>query len=145
MIREVGESIGRAVFERTGRLLGQFQEASPLESDLLESEDAYLLVFDTPGAVASDIQVRYVDGTVFVRVDRFREFYGGYEMRFPGRGMALDGRATLPDDAAVNPEAADATLRSNGTLEISIPKVDVDTHHPADEPAETVPVSDTTE
>ncbi len=122
MIREVGRSVGRSVMERAGRVWSQFQEASDLTADLLESDDSYLLVFDVPGAAPTDVQVRYVDGAVLVRVDRFRDFYEGYEMRFPGRGMALDGQVDLPEDAVVQPDAAKATLRENGTLEIRLPK-----------------------
>jgi HSP20 family molecular chaperone IbpA len=43
-------------------------------------------------------------------------------MVVPGRGMALDGRATLPDDAAVDPDRATATLQRDGTLRIDVPK-----------------------
>ena len=119
---EVGETVADGVLERAGRVLGGVQEASPLRSDLLEGEDAYLLVFDAPGAAPADVQVRYVDGSVLVRVDRFRGFHQGFEMRFPGRGMALDGRAELPRDARVDPDAAEATLTDHATLEVRVPK-----------------------
>ncbi|HET7324159.1 MAG TPA: Hsp20 family protein, partial [Halococcus sp.] len=42
------------------------------------------------------------------------------EMRFPGRGLALDGKVKLP--AAVDPENATARLSDTGTLEIELPK-----------------------
>ncbi len=66
-----------------------------------------------------------------VRIDRFRDFHEGYEMRFPGRGLALDGSVTLPSDAAVDPETAQATLESNGTLHVRVPRADTD--HDEDE------------
>jgi len=119
---EVGGTVADEVLERAGRLLGGVQEASPLRSDLLEAEDAYLLVFDAPGATTADVQVRYVDGSVLVRVDRFRGFHEGFEMRFPGRGMALDGGVELPRDARVDADAAEATLTDRGTLEVRVPK-----------------------
>lgn len=122
MITEVGFAVGRAVVERAGRLWSQFHEASPLNGDVFESEDAYLIVFDVPGAGHSDVQVRYVDGDVLVRLDRFRDVHEGFEMVFPGRGMALDGRVELPVDG--NAEDASATLTTRGTLEIRVPKVD---------------------
>jgi HSP20 family molecular chaperone IbpA len=100
------------------------QERRPLPVDVLESDDAYLVVFDAPGTRASDVQVRYVDGEVRVRIDRFRDFYDGFEMVIPGRGLALDGRTTLPEDAMVDPDAATATLTDRGTLEIEVPKID---------------------
>jgi HSP20 family protein len=122
MITEVGVAVGRAVAERAGRLWSQFHEASPLGADVFEGDDAYLVVFDVPGAAHSDVQVRYVDGEVLVRLDRFRGVHEGFEMVFPGRGMALDGRAALPEDARVDPEAASATLTPRGTLEVTVPK-----------------------
>jgi HSP20 family molecular chaperone IbpA len=126
MMRDIGSSISDAIFENIGRAAGRVQENKPLPSDLLESEDAYLVVFDAPGTTASDIQVRYVDDRVEVRIDRFRDFYDGFEMRYPGRGLALDGSVTLPGDAAVDPETAQATLRSNGTLHVRVPKAETD-------------------
>jgi len=128
MIRGIGESIGNAIFENLGRAAGRMQEKKPLPVDLLESDDAYLAVFDAPGATSSDVQVRYVDDRVLIRVDRFREFYEGYEMRYPGRGVALDGEVTLPEDAVVDAEAASATLTHNGTLQIRLPKQEQNTH-----------------
>lgn len=121
-ITDIGRSMGSAVLQRVGRLAGRMQESKPLAADVLEGGDAYLVVFDAPGATGSDVQVRYVDGTIHVRIDRFREFYEGFEMVFPGRGLALDGEATLPDDALVDVEHADATLTREGTLEIRVPK-----------------------
>lgn len=121
-LRELGRSVGNAVLERIGRAASRVQETTPLPADVLESDDAYLVVFDVPGATASDIQVRYVTGAVLVRIDRFREYYEGFEMRFPGRGLSLDGRVDLPADALVDPDYAKATLRKNGTLEVRIPK-----------------------
>lgn len=124
MIRELGESIGDTVVETVGRAVGRAQESRPLPVDLLESDDAYLAVFDTPGATASDIQVRFEDGQVQVRVDRFREFHEGYEMRFPGRGLALDGHVDLPEGTSVDPGGATATLADNGTLQVRVPKTE---------------------
>lgn len=123
MITEVGVAVGRVVVERAGRLWSQFHEASPLNADVFESDDAYLVIFDVPGAAHSDVQVRFVDGEVLVRLDRFRDVHDGFEMVFPGRGMALDGRAALPADAHVDAEAASATLTSRGTLEVHVPKL----------------------
>ncbi|MFC6756104.1 MULTISPECIES: Hsp20/alpha crystallin family protein [Haloarcula] len=129
----IGESIGSAIFENLGRAAGRVQENKPLPSDLLESDDAYLVVFDAPGATASDLQVRYVDDRVEVRLDRFREFYDDYEMTYPGRGLALDGSVTLPEDAVVDAGAASATLKGDGTLHVEIPKAEA---HEADEPVD---------
>jgi HSP20 family protein len=122
---EVGRSIGNRVAEGVGRVASRVQEGRPLGADLLESEDAYLVVFDAPGVEKRDVQVRFAGGDVLVRMDRFREFYEDFEMRFPGRGLSLDGRVRLPDDA-VDAAAATATLKKNGTLQVHVPKRDVD-------------------
>lgn len=118
---EIGRSIGNRVAEGVGRMASRVQESRPLGADLLESEDAYLVVFDAPGVSKRDVQVRFADGDVLVRMDRFREFYEDFEMRFPGRGLSLDGRVRLPSDA-VDPQSATATLKENGTLQVHVPK-----------------------
>ena len=134
MIREVGESVGRAVLSGIGRASSRVQERRPLPADLLESDDAYLVVFDAPGARAGDVDVRFEADTVTVRVDRFRDLHEGYEMRFPGRGLSLSGSVTLPESADVEAGGADATLAQDGTLEVLIPKHDhgSETAHPSD-------------
>ena len=124
MIRRLGETIGRAVLDGIGRAASHVQERKPLPADLLESDEAFLAVFDAPGTTAGDVQVRFEGHTLKVNVDRFREFHDGYEMRFPGRGLTLSGEVDLPEDVDVDAEAADATIRENGTLEVLIPKVD---------------------
>ena len=122
MIRDVGESLGNTILNNVGRLAGRAQERRPLPTDLLESDEAYLVVFDAPDASADSVRVRFADGVVEVRIDRIREHREGFEMRFPGRGLALDGRAKLPDDAVVDAKSATASLTNNGTLEVEVPK-----------------------
>ena len=124
MIRDVGASIGRVVLDGIGRAASRFQERKSLPADLLESEEAYLAVFDGPGATPADVSVRFEDDTLSVDVDRFREFHDGYEMRFPGRGLALGGDVSLPDGASVDADSAEATLTRHGTLEVLIPKTE---------------------
>ncbi|MBO4246818.1 Hsp20/alpha crystallin family protein [Halomicrobium sp. IBSBa] len=121
---DFARSLGDAIVENVGRAAGRVQEQTPLPADLLESDDAYLVVFDAPGVEASDLQVQYVDDRVEVRVDRFRPFHEGFEMRYPGRGLSLDGSVTLPADAVVDAEAASATLKDDGTLHVRVPKAD---------------------
>jgi HSP20 family molecular chaperone IbpA len=113
------------VLENVGRAMGRAQERTPLPVDLLESEDAYLAVFDAPGAESGDVQVQYLDGAVEVRIDRFRGFHADFEMLYPGRGLSLDGRVELPEDAMVDADGATATLTDNGTLQVRVPKVEV--------------------
>ncbi|QCC50840.1 Hsp20/alpha crystallin family protein [Halapricum salinum] len=125
-LRDVGKSLSNVVLENVGRAMSRAQERTPLPVDLLESDDAYLAVFDAPGATSSDVQVRFTDRTVEVRVDRFREFYEDFEMLVPGRGLSLDGSVTLPEGASVDPDAATATLHDNGSLHVEIPKVEAE-------------------
>ncbi|WP_435077233.1 Hsp20/alpha crystallin family protein [Halococcus sp. AFM35] len=120
----VGESLRNTVLDGVGRFAGRAQERRPLPTDLLESDDAYLVVFDAPDASAADVQVRFSDGSVHVRIDRSREHREGFEMRFPGRGLSLDGSVRLPAEATVDPDAATATLTAEGTLEVELPKVE---------------------
>jgi len=121
---EAGRSAARRVLERVGRGWSKMQERRSLSHDLLESDDAYLVVFDAPGVRGEDLNVTFLDHTVEVELDRFRDFYDGYEMVFPGRGVSLSGSADLPSDASVTPEGANATLTRNGTLQVEIPKND---------------------
>lgn len=124
MIRDIGRSIGSAVFETVGRAVSRAQERRPLPVDLLESEEAFLAVFDAPGATGSDVQVRYDEGAIQVRIDRFREFHEGFEMVFPGRGLSLDGRVDLPEGTPVEAAEASATLTETGELHVRVPKVE---------------------
>jgi len=135
-LREVGETLSNAVLENVGRAMGRAQERTPLAVDLLESDDAYLAVFDTPGASSSDVQVRFTDRTVEIRVDRFRDFYEGFEMRVPGRGLSLDGSVTLPEGPPVDAGGATATLHDNGTLHVTVPKADDHAEDASDDHAE---------
>jgi len=116
------QSAGQSLLKTVGRVVSRAQELTSLQADLFESETAYLLVFDAPGAAPGDVQVRFQDGAVDVRIDRFREFREGYDMRIPGRGLALDGRVRLPRDAAVDAEEATAVLQDDGTLHVTLPK-----------------------
>lgn len=116
--------VGNAVASAVGHVSSRFHEATPLRPDILESHDEYLVIFDAPGATVSDVDVWYENGGIEVRVDRFRRFQEEYDMRYPGRGLALEGRATIPDDALVDLERTRAEVRSDGTLWIRIPKAE---------------------
>jgi HSP20 family molecular chaperone IbpA len=121
-IRELGESIGSTVLDGIGKASAGVQERKPLPVDLLESEESFLAVFDAPGIEAPDVAVRFENGVLFIHVDRFREFHDGYEMRLPGRGMSLESDVALPETASVDPAASTATITSNGTLRVELPK-----------------------
>ncbi|MFC4360071.1 Hsp20/alpha crystallin family protein [Halobium salinum] len=121
-LKELGESARNAVLEQVGRGMSRVQERTPLRHDVLETDEEFLVVFDAPGAARSDIQVRFVENTVEVRVDRFRDFYDDFEMRFPGRGLSLHGEAELPEGVLVRPADSTATLTKRGELHVRVPK-----------------------
>jgi len=125
-LKAYGRQAVNTVLERVGRGIGQVQERKPLAYDLLETDEAYLVVFDAPGATKDDIQVKFMDNELEVRIDRFREFYEGFEMRFPGRGLTLSGTAKFPDDASISASNVDpaATLTRSGTLQVRVPKAE---------------------
>lgn len=119
---DLGKALGVEALKRVGRAASRFQEERPLPVDVLESDDEYLVVFDAPGVTSQDVHVDVDDRTVRVRIDRFRERRPEFEMRFPGRGLALDGRTKLPADASVDASAARAKLNDDGTLYVFVPK-----------------------
>ncbi|MFW6384921.1 MAG: Hsp20/alpha crystallin family protein [Halodesulfurarchaeum sp.] len=129
-----GTAIGEEMMEQVGRATARVQEETPLSADVLESDAEFIVVFDAPGTTSNDVQVSYDDGSIEVRIDRFRSFYERFEMRIPGRGLSLRGRAELPADARVDRNAASAELRHDGTLWIHLPKVDL--AEPSDETVE---------
>lgn len=93
-----------------------------LEADVLEDGDGYTVIFDAPGVGREQVQVRYTGGTVEARIERARKAYEGFDLVVAGRNIAFDGRAELPADAVVTPEASEAVIRENGTLEIRLQK-----------------------
>jgi HSP20 family molecular chaperone IbpA len=110
-----------ATLDVLGRTAARLQEEKGLDADLYEAREDYLVVIDAPGAEAADVQARYVDGRVEVRVDRFRAFRAGSELRYPGRALTLSGSVALPEDAVVDADAASASLEPDGTLRITLP------------------------
>lgn len=147
MFREFTEQMENLVFEGVGRTTSYLQEHQQLPGDLLESDEAYLVVFDAPGVTSEDIDVRFTDNTVQLRIERVRETYGKesksetdqgksimedetYEMRLAGRGLSLSGSVSLPADAVVETEQASAHLTDAGTLHVTLPKSDSDSDEP---------------
>lgn len=121
-MRDLFKPFETATLDAVGRTAARIQEERGLPADVYEGDEAYLVLVDAPGAEPADVQTRYVDDRVEVRVDRFRDFQEGFELRYPGRGQSLSGRVDLPADADVDAESASATLGDDGTLRIRLPK-----------------------
>ncbi|WP_136687529.1 Hsp20/alpha crystallin family protein [Halorhabdus amylolytica] len=101
-------------------------------ADLLESEDAYLLVFDLPGTAAETVDIRVDSGRLVVEARREKEVPANFEYVAEERSMFLDLELPLPPD--VTTEEAEATVE-RGILEIRLPKSSVTS-------GESIPVED---
>ncbi|WP_330631114.1 Hsp20/alpha crystallin family protein [Halocatena halophila] len=121
MFQDYVTAAGRAMVETLGRTSSCLYARRPLAVDLLESEDAYLAVFDAPGATSSSVAVEYEAPTITVTVDRSRETPG--EVRFGGRPLHQSRSVQLPT-SAVDFDGATAELTGNGTLHVQIPKTE---------------------
>ncbi|WP_135663573.1 Hsp20/alpha crystallin family protein [Halorhabdus rudnickae] len=91
-------------------------------ADLLESEDAYLLVFDLPGSTAETVDIRVDGGRLVVEARREKAVPGDFEYVSEDRSMFLDLELPLPPD--VTAQEADATVE-RGVLEVHLPKSSV--------------------
>ncbi|MFB6096447.1 MAG: Hsp20/alpha crystallin family protein [Haloferacaceae archaeon] len=88
-------------------------------ADLLESEDAFLLVLDLPGATGETTEVTVSDGKITVDARREKAVEGGYRYLSEGRSLFLDAELPLPPGAT--DEGAEATME-RGVLELRLPK-----------------------
>ena len=87
--------------------------------DLLESEDAYLLVVDVPGVSAETIDVTVENGRIAIEARREKELPGEYHYLEENRSLFLDVDLPLPADATET--NAEATV-DRGVLELTLPK-----------------------
>ncbi|WP_247728303.1 Hsp20/alpha crystallin family protein [Halovivax limisalsi] len=135
------ESGREHLHRQVGRLARSLQSIRSLDADLLENETSYLVVVDAPGVRAADLDIRYVDGRISISSDRSLRESVGFTRHYVGRTRSLSGSITLPDDAVVDPEAAEARLSRLGTVNITLPK-----DSPADRPdsavGEEIPIDD---
>ncbi|QGN06103.1 Hsp20/alpha crystallin family protein [Halorhabdus sp. CBA1104] len=101
-------------------------------ADLLESEDAYLLVLDMPGSTAETVDVSVENGRLLVEARREKSIPADFEYVSEERSLFLDVEVPLPP--AVAPGDAQATVE-RGVLELRLPKSTVTT-------SESIPVED---
>lgn len=93
--------------------------AAPVGVDLLENDEAYLLVIDVPGATAERTSVSTTDGTLSVRADRDESIPDEAERVQNERSRVLEFDLPLPEDA--DAESARASL-ADGLLQVTIPR-----------------------
>lgn len=88
--------------------------------DLLESEEAYLVVLDVPGVSAETIDVAVEDGAVSIEARRRKDLPEEYRYVEENRSLFFDASLPLPRDAtdAGEPEAT----VTDGVLELFLPK-----------------------
>ncbi|WP_254545833.1 Hsp20/alpha crystallin family protein [Halomarina pelagica] len=101
-------------------------------ADLLESEDAYLVVVDLPGATADTVDARVDDGKLRLEVQREKDLPDEFRYLRENRSLFLDAELRLPPDATG--KGAEATMR-RGVLELTLPKTST-------APDERIPVTD---
>lgn len=88
-------------------------------ADVLESDDAYLLVVDLPGVTAETLDVVATDGRVTIEARRAKDVPPAFGYEREDRSTFLDVTLPLPPDATA--EDASAEL-SRGVLELTVPK-----------------------
>jgi len=88
-------------------------------ADLLESEDAYLLVVDLPGTTAETVDVSVEHGRLRIEARREKALPPEFRYLEESRSLFLDAELPLPPDA--DGSDAEASI-SRGVLELRLPK-----------------------
>jgi len=89
-------------------------------ADLLESDDAYLLVVDAPGATEETVDASVAGSRLTVEVRRPKELPEGFDYRQEERPVFLDVDLPLPPDAT----GIEGTTVERGVLELQLGKTD---------------------
>ena len=91
----------------------------PVFGDLLESDDAYLVVLDLPGATAETVEASVSSGRLHLEVQRTKGVDPAFDYVREDRPVFLDVDLPLPPDAT----GAGAEGRMHrGVLELALPK-----------------------
>ncbi|MCQ4332991.1 Hsp20/alpha crystallin family protein [Natronomonas sp. F2-12] len=92
-------------------------------ADLLESEDAYLLVVDLPGVTAETLEVTVACGRLQIEARKAKDVPREFRYLSEERALFLDVDLPLPPDAT----GADAEGSiDRGVLTLTLPKSDAD-------------------
>lgn len=110
--------------------LGELPDA--VFADVLESEDAYLLVLDLPGVNSGGVELSVEHGLLSVEASRKQDIPAEFDSVAEGRQTDLSFEFPLPMDATG--EDAEASMEG-GVLELTLPK-----HHAATKT--TIPVTE---
>ena len=86
--------------------------------DLLEGDDAYLVVFDVPGASPATVDVEVRDGALYLETRREERFPDDYEYVEENRNHDRELRIGLPSDVGTEIE----TVVERGVVEVRLPK-----------------------
>lgn len=90
-------------------------------ADLLENDDAYLLVIDLPGATEDTVDVTVEDGRLRIEARRSKSVSSSFRYVSEERSVFLDAELPLPPDATG--ANADGTIEK-GVLTLELPKSD---------------------
>jgi len=101
-------------------------------ADLLESDEAYLLVLDLPGVTADTVDLRIETGRLVIEARREKDLPKGFSYVREDRALFLDAEVPLPPDAT---GASTEASMERGVLEIRLPKREA-------APERTIPVED---
>ena len=88
-------------------------------ADLLEGEDAYVLVIDLPGTTAETVDARVESGKLVIEARREKAVPPEFQYVSEERSLFLDAELPLPPDATGS--GAEGTVE-HGVLELHLPK-----------------------
>ncbi|ACV12745.1 heat shock protein Hsp20 [Halorhabdus utahensis DSM 12940] len=89
-------------------------------ADLLESESAYLLVIDVPGATGETVDARTEGNRLDIEARRAKDVPTDFEYVSEERSLFLDVELPLPPD--VEADGISGTV-DRGVLELTLPKM----------------------
>ena len=88
-------------------------------ADMLESDDAYLLVVDLAGAAADTVDVTVTDGRLHLEARREKDVPAEFRYVTEERSLFLDAELPLPPDATGADAEGDI---ERGVLTVRLPK-----------------------
>ena len=89
-----------SIYEELSRILADRGVGEAVFADLLESDDAYLLVLDLPGVSAESTDVRAERGRLRIEARREKDLPPEYRYVDEDRSLFLDAEIPLPPDAS---------------------------------------------